>query len=57
MYKNLPSQTGNKVSKYVFPSIHFYCFDASYKFAHDPDPVICESCSLTPKGTDMRDEP
>ena len=57
MYKNLPSQPGNKVSKYVFPRIHFYCSDASYKLAHDPDPVVCESCSLTPERTDVRDEP
>ena len=49
-YKNLPSQSGNKVYKWLFPSIHFYCSDASYNFTHFPDPVICEICSLTPGG-------
>ena len=53
-YKNLPSQSGNKVYKWLFPSIHFYCSDASYDFTHGPDPVVCESCSLTPEGTDVR---
>ena len=53
-YKNLPSQSGNKVYKWLFPSVHFYCSDASYDFAHGPDPVICESCSLSPEGTDVR---
>ena len=54
MHKNLPSQSGNKVYKWLFPSIHFYCSDASYDFTHGPDPVVCESCSLTPEGTDVR---
>ena len=50
IYKNLPSQTGNKVCKRLFPTIHFYYSDASYNFIHGPDPGVCESCSLTPKG-------
>ena len=54
IYINLPSQSGNKVYKWLFPSIHFYCSDASYDFTHGPDPVICESCGLTPEGTDVR---
>lgn len=37
--------------------IHFYCFDDSYNFTHGPDPVIRDSCGLTPEGTDVRDEP
>ena len=41
----------------LFPSIHFYCSDACYDFTHGPDPVICESCGLTPKGTVVRNEP
>ena len=51
---HLPSQSGNKVYKWLFPNIHFYCSDASYDFTHGPDPVVCESCSLTPEGTDVR---
>ena len=54
IYKNLPSKSGNKVYKWLFPSIHFYCFDASYDFTHGPDPLVCESSSLTPEGTDVR---
>ena len=54
LYINLPSQSGNKVYKWLFPSIHFYCFDASYDFTHGPDPLVCESSSLTPEGTDVR---
>lgn len=50
IYKHLPSQTGNKVCKGLFPAIHFYYSDASYHFIHGPDPGVCESCSLTPKG-------
>ena len=57
IYKNLPSQSGNKICKWLFPSIHFYYSDASYNFIHGPDPDICVSCGLTPKGTDMRGEP
>ena len=57
MYKNLPSQIGDKVCKRLFPSIHFYYSDASYNFIHGPDPGVCEGCGLTPKRTDMRDEP
>ena len=57
IYINLPSQSGNKVYKWLFPSIHFYCSDASYDFTHGPDPVIRESSGLTPEGTDVRDEP
>ena len=56
IYINLPSQSGKKVYKWLFPSIHFYCSDASYDFTHGPDPVICESCGLTPEGTDVTDE-
>ena len=56
-YKNLPSETGNKFCKWLFPSIHFYYSYASYNFIHGPDPDVCEGCSLTPKGTDVRDEP
>ena len=54
IYINLPSQSGNKVYKWLFPSIHFYCSDASYDFTHGPDPLVCESSSLTPEGTDVR---
>lgn len=57
IYKNLPPQLGNKVCKRLFPSIHFYYSYASYNFIHGSDPDICERCSLTPKGTDVRDEP
>ena len=57
MYKNLPSQIGDKVCKRLVPSIHLYYSDASYNFIHGPDPGVCEGCSLTPKGTDVRDEP
>ena len=51
---HLPSQSGNKVYKWLFPNIHFYCSDASYDFTHGPDPVVCESCSLTPEEIDVR---
>ena len=54
IYINLPSQSGNKVYKWLFPSIHFYCSDASYNFTHGPYPLICESSGLTPEGTDVR---
>ena len=54
MYKNIPSQSGNKIYKWLFPSIHFYCFDASYDFTHGPDPDIRDSCGLIPEGTDVR---
>ena len=57
MYKNVPSQSGNKIYKWLFPSIHFYCFDASYDFTHGPDPDIRDSCGLIPEGTDVKDEP
>lgn len=48
---------GDKVCKWLFPSIHFYYSYASYNFIHGPDPGVRESCGLTPKGTHMRDEP
>ena len=54
IYINLPSQSGNKVYKWLFPSIRFYCFDASYDLTHGSDPVICESSSIIPKGTEVR---
>jgi hypothetical protein len=41
----------------LFPSIHFYCSDASYNIIHGPEPGVCEGCDLIPKGTNMRDEP
>lgn len=56
-YKNLPPQTGNKLCKWLFPSIHFYYSYASDNFIHGSDPDICECCGLTPKGTDVRGEP
>ena len=54
IYINLPSQSGNKVYKWLFPSISFYCFDASYDLAHGSDPVFCESSGIIPEGTEVR---
>lgn len=40
----------------TFSKHTFLLPDASYDFTHGPDPVICESSGLTPKGTNVKDE-